>query len=569
MVCCKLFYVFLLKYPIMKNILYAALALSIIFSSRLDAQIIKTVAGNGTSAFSGDGGAATAASISITGGVYVDASGNMYVTDQTNERVRKVDLLGNISTIAGSGTAGFSGDGGHATAARISHPSDVVVDAAGKVYFSDLNNNRIRMVSGGAITTVAGNGAGAYTGDGGPASAAALDNPCGLCMDASGKIYIATRYAIRIFNTATGIITTCAGNGTPGFSGDGGPATNAQFNGVNFFAMDAANNLYISDNGNHRIRKVSTSGTITTIAGSASGPGFSGDGGPATNAQLNNPAGAAVDASGNVYIADAINYRIRKIDASGIIRTIAGTGAASYSGDGGAATAAALDYPQDFAFDINHNLVFDDIQNFRIRSLSINSLPRFTSGASHSLIVCKDSAARAINSLLAIVDSDIAQTETWSILNAPAHGSLGSFPASSASTGGVVTPAALTYASVTGYTGSDSFVVQVTDGTDFDTIKVMVTVHDCHLGFTTINSGNEGFSIAPSPSQGSFNLFVPSVDHVPAVVVITNMVGQKIYEATITAGKNTPIQLNEPAGMYYITAFTVNGLFKSKIQIVK
>ena len=218
----------------------------------------------------------------------------------------------------------------------------MAVDASGNLYIADTGNNRIRKVSAtGIITTVAGNGSAGYSGDGGPATSAQLDGPEGVAVDGSGNLYIADTCNNRIRKvSATGIITTVAGNGSAGYSGDGGPATSAQLSLPAGVAVDGSGNLYIADSGNNRIRKVSATGIITTVAGNGS-PGYSGDGGPATSAQLNQPAGVAVDASGNLYIADSSNNRIRKVSATGIITTVAGNGFDGYSGDGGPATSAA------------------------------------------------------------------------------------------------------------------------------------------------------------------------------------------------------------------------------------
>ena len=215
---------------------------------------------------------------------------------------------GIITTIAGNGIAGYSGDGGLATNAELNNPYGVAVDSNGNIYIADTNNNRIRKVNSttGIITTIAGNGTAGYSGDGGLATNAELYYPYGVAVDSNGNIYIADTYnnRIRKVNSTTGIITTIAGNGTAGYSGDGGPATNAQLNYPYGVAVDSSGNIYIADTDNNRIRKVnSTTGIITTIAGNGN-PGYSGDGGPATNAELYDPSGVAVDSNGNIYIAD-------------------------------------------------------------------------------------------------------------------------------------------------------------------------------------------------------------------------------------------------------------------------
>ena len=313
---------------------------------------ITTVAGtgaNGTGSFSnGDGGLATKATLANPSGVAVDTAGNLYIADSNVSRVRKVSPSGIITTYAGSGNTGafgpiyFSGDGGPATTAQLTFPVAVAVDATGDLFIADNNNNRIRKVSisGLVINTIAGSGAvgtgGGFTGDGGPATAAQLSSPSGVALDAAGNLYIADRGNNRIRRVSpSGVISTVAGSGTAafrgdggiaGFSGDGGPATTAQLSGPSGVALDASGNFYISDSGNNRIRRVSASGIITTVAGSGIA-GFGGDGGPATAAQLSSPSGVALDASGNLYIAD--NYRIRRLSVGPSVSTDGVVNAAS------------------------------------------------------------------------------------------------------------------------------------------------------------------------------------------------------------------------------------------------
>jgi hypothetical protein len=332
--------------------------------------IIGTVAGSGTPGSSGDGGLATAAQLNRPTGVAVDSLGNFYFADYSNFRIRKVSAAGVISTVAGNGTAGFSGDGGLATAAQLDRAIDVAVDSLGNLYIADSNNNRIRKVSAtGIISTVAGSGTAGFNGDGGLATAAQLNGPVDVAVDALGNLYVADANNNRIRKvSAAGIISTVAGNGTAGFGGDGGLATAAQLNGPQFGAVDALGNLYIADFGNKRIRKVSAAGIISTVAGNGT-TGFSGDGGLATAAQLDRPQCVAIDAAGTLYIADFGNNRVRKVTPAGIISTVAG-GGSSGLGDGSLATAAQLNGPAGVALDSAGSLYIGDYLNNRIRKVS-------------------------------------------------------------------------------------------------------------------------------------------------------------------------------------------------------
>jgi uncharacterized protein (TIGR03437 family) len=344
--------------------------------------IISTIAGNGAQGFSGDGGPATSASLYDPDAVAMDVSGNLFIAEYGNNRIRKASASGIITTVAGNGSYGFSGDGGLATSAALGGPGGVAVDGSGNLFIADEGNNRIRKASAsGIITTVAGTGpsceefepplCGGYSGDGGPATSAGLDGPIGVAVDGSGNLFIADFGNSRIRKvSASGIITTVAGNGNPSFSGDGGPAASASLSFPEGVTVDAAGNLFIADGGNNRIRKVSANGMITTVAGNGT-LGFSGDGGAATSAELDNPGDVTVDASGNVFIVD--NQRIRKVSSSGVITTVAGNGIAGFSGDGGLATSATLEYPSKIAVDSSGNLLIADNGNNRIRKVSASA----------------------------------------------------------------------------------------------------------------------------------------------------------------------------------------------------
>ena len=348
------------------------------------AGVISTVAGDGTQSYGGDGGPATAAQLSSPAGVALDGAGNLYIADRSNHRIRKVDAAGVITTVAGDGTQGgggygvFGGDGGPATAAQLNFPQGVALDGAGNLYIADYWNQRIRKVdAAGVISTVAGDGTSDYGGDGGdggPATAAQLNFPQGVALDGAGNLYIAGNGRIRKVDAA-GVITTVAGGGSS--LGDGGPAVAAQLFSPEGVALDGAGNLYIADSRSHRIRKVDSAGVISTVAGAGT-YGFGGDGGPAVAAQLDTPYGVAVDGAGNLYIADRNNHRIRKVDSAGAISTVAGGGPI---GDGGAAVAAQLYSPQGVAPDGAGNLYIADLGNRRIRKVDAAGVISTVAGA--------------------------------------------------------------------------------------------------------------------------------------------------------------------------------------------
>jgi uncharacterized protein (TIGR03437 family) len=414
---------------------------------------ISTVAGTGTAGYSGDGGQAAQAQLNAPMGLAVDSSGNLLIADSQNHRIRKVSANGTISTVAGTGAPGYSGDGGQASSAALNEPEGVAADTAGNVYIADTVNDRVRVVaSNGNISTVAGNGLSAVygsiwdetgvsttTGDNGPATSAAvvlptdvavdrsgnfyiadygnarirvvtkgiintlagrsdgipitdgqeaistrLSGPTGLAADAAGNVYfaegsIATGSGLgngdyRLWKiTPAGILNLVAGNGLESYAGDGGPAVLAQLNGPASIAIDPAGNLYLADSENHRIRRISATGAISTIAGNGT-PGFSGDSGQASNAALNGPLGVAVDAFGNVYIADTNNNRIRKVSSNGVISTIAGNGNASFYGDETPALQASIHAPQGLTVAPDGTVYIADTLNQRVRRIGTNGV---------------------------------------------------------------------------------------------------------------------------------------------------------------------------------------------------
>lgn len=346
------------------------------------AGIITTISGNGGVGISGDDVATTLAMVSPFG-LAVDSSGNVYVAEYGSNRIRKIDTSGKITTAIGDGSQGFAGDGGAPNKVQMSLPTGVVVDSSGNLYFADSLNNRIRKLSGGNVSTYAGNGAFSRSGDGGAADSAQLNTPLGVAVDSFGNSYIAdtANNVVRRVDSnkgTSGTISTFAGTGTAGSSGDGSAAASAQLNGPQGLAVDSAGDLYIADTQNNRVRKVS-GGAISTVAGSGTA-GFAGDGGPAASAQLNAPFAVAVDAAGNLYIAEFSNNRVRKVAANGEISTLAGSGVSGFGGDGLQAAGAQLNGPQGVAVDSAGNVYIADTANNRVRKVAADGVIRTVAG---------------------------------------------------------------------------------------------------------------------------------------------------------------------------------------------
>ncbi len=335
---------------------------------------IRSVAGNGVQGYDGDGGPAARAKLNQPFDVAIGRDGAVYFSDTFNHCIRRVDAkTGEIATVAGCGQKGYTGDGGPATNARLNEPYGVALDAAANIYFVDRLNFCVRKVSAkdGSIATIAGTGQSGYSGDGGPASSAALREPNGLALDrTASKLYIADvkDQRVRVVDLASGTISTFAGTGKRERTGDGGPATRASLFGPRAVHVDAAGNVYICEREGNSIRKVeASSGIITTIAGT-SRKGYSGDGGPALNATFDGPKEIDIDAAGNIFVVDTENQAIRRIDAkSGVITTVAGSAKRGGAGDGGPATAAQLDRPHGVAVDRAGKIYIGDTNNHRIR----------------------------------------------------------------------------------------------------------------------------------------------------------------------------------------------------------
>jgi sugar lactone lactonase YvrE len=327
--------------------------------TNLSNNTITTVAGNGSSTFDGDGDAATNASLNAPGDVAFDAAGNLYIADVLNYRIRRVAQDGIITTVAGNGTNGYSGDGDAATNAGF-EASGIAFDVFNNLYIADFLNNRIRKIdTSGTITTVAGNGSAAFAGDGGAATNASLSQPSAVAFDALGNLFIADHNNSRIREVgANGMITTVVSNISP--------------RGI---SCDGFGNLYIADFMNNRIRKLDTNGIMTTVAGRGGLPGFGGDGGVAINAGLSGPEDVAFDRLGDLFIADAGNNRIRMVNTNGIITTVAGNGTTTHIGDGGVATNASISSPFGVTFDASGNLFIAATGNARIREVHFAGFP--------------------------------------------------------------------------------------------------------------------------------------------------------------------------------------------------
>jgi len=356
---------------------------------------IETIAGGAPSGVPG-----TSVELGIVGGVAVDAAGNVFISVTSSSQVVRLDLTGSLTLVAGNGSAGFSGDNGPATKAQLRGPWGLAIDSAGSLYIADYTDHRVRKVSNGVITTVAGNGTRGSNGDDGLATSAQLTYPGYLAVDSAGNLYISGAYQSqtdndhRVRKVYKGVITTVAGNGKSGFSGDNGPATSAQLDIPLGLAVDSAGSLHIADYYNVRVRKVSN-GVITTVAGNGTvNSGCSqdptlcaaGDGGPATSAQLYAPVGIAFDSAGSLYISENVSNRVRKV-SSGVINTVAGKGTHGFSGDNGPALLAQFDFPFAIAVDSVGNLYIWDSGNKRIRRVSNGLITTVVGGGTRPVTV--------------------------------------------------------------------------------------------------------------------------------------------------------------------------------------
>lgn len=333
-------------------------------------QNITTLAGNGSATYGGDGGPSVNAQLNFPSGLFVDSLDNLFISDYYNHRIRKITPNGIITSVAGNGSLGYDGDGGAAVNAKITISGKVAVSNTGIIYFANLAGSTIRRIGlDGVVTTIAGTGNIGVGGDGGPARDAEFYNPSNVALDAFDNLYVVD-YSHRVRKIdAAGMISTVVGTDTAGFTGDGGSAASAELNSPSGIVLDATGNLYIADLFNHRIRKVNSTGIITTVAGTGN-QGFSGNNGLATNADINTPTDVTVDNQGNIYFADYGNQLVRKISVDGIISIVAGNGNPGFSGDGGLATDAQLYNVYGVAVNANSTIFMSDQGNNRIRQIN-------------------------------------------------------------------------------------------------------------------------------------------------------------------------------------------------------
>ena len=480
---------------------------------------VSVFAGNNTYGFTGDGFAATAAELAGPDGIAFDASGNFFIADNGNNRIRKVSTAGLISTYAGGTTTGY-GDGGLAINAQFNGPVWVTKDAVGNLYISDANANRVRKVNAsGIISTYAGMETAGSTGDGGPASAAQLYYPYTTDFDNAGNFYVCDAGAnvIRKVNPS-GIISTIAGNPTSfGFGGDGGPATASVLNGPIDIKVDAQNRIYICDRINRRIRMIDTTGIITTIAGNGTS-GYTGDGGQATAAELSSPHGIVFDATGNLYFADANKCVVRKITPAGIISTIAGSGTYGFSGDSGPATLAKLAYPSSLAIDSAGNLFVSDEDNSCIRKID---------------------ASGTINTVIG----------TGSVFGFSGDGG----PASAAEMNQQY-----------GITLDQFGNMYIADWGNHRIRKVIY-----NLSVMPVDIHGEAMSIYPNPNNGSFTVNVQSQTDEETNMSVTDVSGKLLASRIINTNVPATINLDVPDGIYIVSVSLKKGRVSKKVILMK
>ncbi|MBE2290846.1 MAG: Ig-like domain-containing protein [Chitinophagaceae bacterium] len=599
------------KATLNKTVKCISLSLAALFAvSNSSGQIINTIAGTGTGGHSGDGGAATAANFYNPAAIKRDAVGNLYIADFSNHRVRKIDTFGVVTTIAGNGTATYAGDGGAATAASIRQPAGIALDGSGNIYISDNFNNRIRKVdASGNISTIAGNGTGGYSGDGGAATAAMINRPTGISTDATGNIYFAdeSNNVIRKVTVSTGVITTVAGNGIAGYST--GVATGASLKQPKDVAVDASGNIYIADWMNHRVRMVNSSGNIVDLAGDGT-MGFSGDGYVATASKLNKPISIWIDASGNLLVADNGNNRLRKIYLAGAghIATICGNGTSSFSGDGGPATAAGLRTPMGMVSDASGIIYFADQGNHRIRKIATVAPPpptfivgttslcegttttlgasvsggTWTSGSTTTATIDASGVVTALTAgttIITYMTSTGMDTALITVHPQPAAITGASTvciaattPYSCTSAGGTWTSSnsATAIVDATGNVmgiaaGSATISYTLTGGCNS---SLGITVIACPTNVNETSLHQNTFAVFPNPSQGQFSITIPPSKSETALT-ITDVMGRAVQTLHIQPGSLTTKQFvsDLQAGIYIVSITNADNKDQIKVSV--
>ena len=518
--------------------------------------IITTFAGSHASGYSGDGGTASAATMGSPYAVAADAAGNVYIADYFNNVIRMVSHAGIITTVAGTGVAGYNGDNMPATAAQLNGPIGVTL-SGGNLYIADKFNERIRVVdASGTITTIAGTGlhGGAagieYTNEV-PATAANLTYPVSVALDFSGNIYIADwgSQTVRRID-ASGIIHAFAGTREGTYNGDGIPATSAALNSPACVLADCSGNVFIADSWNYRIRKVTADGIISTIAGNGV-PAYSGDGGPATAASIWIPTGITFDACGSLYICDWQNNVVRMLGTDGNISTFAGQNADNwhgYDGDGHGADSAKMYLPASLAIDGLGNMYIADYGNNVIRAIGISSgsLPaerKYIAGTTQDMVVCQNAIAAPVNTELSIADAVSGIHETWSVTIQPHHGTLSGLNASAVSRSGITTPSGITYTPETDFVGTDSFTVVMNDGTTAasTTVNINIIPQPVAGNITGSTNTSDGHSVSLTAANAdangvwsSSNTDIATIDQAGNVTGISN--GMVNVSYTVTNG---------------------------------
>lgn len=555
----------------MKKHILLPIALLLLASTYVHAQkIAVTLAGISAPGFSGDNGSSRAAAISGIKDVCMDAAQNIYFSDTGNYRIRKIAAAtGVITTIAGGGTS--LAENIPATNAAIK-PNYICTDGNGYLYMTTGNQVRKVKLSTGTISTVAGSTWGGLGGDGGPAAAALLNQPLGIAADSAGNLFIADRAnnCIRKIAAATGIITTLAGGATPGYTGDSGPATASRLNNPVNVCLSPAGDVYCSDQDlgypvtfNYSvIRKISAAaGIITTVAGTAISAGFDLFGVPATSAVLGTVTGICCAKNGDLYI-NEMSCSCRRLNmATDTLEELCGNFSFEGFTDDTDALGADMSFPMGLCLDNAGNLYIADNGNARIRKLvQTGHTPVFAFGDGQYIDPVAG-AAVTLDSLLWITDIDIAQTETWTVITPPAHGSLTGFPASQLSNGvfSTVKPAGLWYTALPSYTGTDQFKVRVSDGVLADTITVYVGPKSVappvpSLVGTVANAGIT--SLYPNPASAVLNIQWANLPPGDNNATITDITGREVYHTILPTNMqsgNMQVDIAAiPAGVYFV-----------------